>query len=78
MTLLNADKEQLLNNTNGSTMIHVTKHEMESKVIGVPKLAEQNSIGKFLVIMDRLIAANQHKLDQLKQLKKCLMQNMFV
>ncbi|OFA12581.1 type I restriction modification DNA specificity domain protein [Lentilactobacillus sunkii] len=59
LTLLNADKEQLLSNTNGSTMIHVTKYEMESKVIGVPNLSEQESIGKFLVATDRLIAANQ-------------------
>ncbi|MEE8824596.1 MAG: restriction endonuclease subunit S [Lentilactobacillus sunkii] len=77
LTLLNADKEQLLSNTNGSTMIHVTKYEMESKVIGVPNLSEQESIGKFLVATDRLIAANQHKLDELKQLKKLLMQKIF-
>lgn len=39
---------------------------------------EQQSIGNVLKQLASLVAANQQKLNQLKQLKKYLMQNMFV
>ncbi|MCH5463735.1 restriction endonuclease subunit S [Levilactobacillus tujiorum] len=47
--------------------------------ISFPKgLSEQRQIGLIVTRLDNLIVANEKKLDQLKQLKKYLMQNMFV
>ncbi|MFT8766202.1 MAG: restriction endonuclease subunit S [Lentilactobacillus hilgardii] len=77
LQFLFADREKLLNNTNGSTMIHVTKKEMENKIAFFPSIDEQKKIGGLLSIADRLIAANQSKLGQLKRLKKLLMQKIF-
>ena len=78
LQILEADKAKLLANTNGSTMIHVTKKDMESKVISLPNIEEQKQIGSYLMKFDSLIALHQRKLEKLKQLKKFLLQNMFI
>ena len=75
--LLN-DKEELMNNTNGSTMIHLTKNEMEKKVVKIPIQSEQQKIGNLLSKVDQLIELENKKLHNLQQVKKCLLQNMFV
>ncbi|RHX70428.1 restriction endonuclease subunit S [Lacticaseibacillus paracasei] len=72
-----ADRVRLLNSTNGSTMIHVTKKDMESKGILLPDISEQRNIGEFLRKADDLIAATQHKIDALEQTKKALLQRLF-
>ena len=75
--LLN-DKEELMNNTNGSTMIHLTKNEMEKKVVKIPIKPEQQKIGNLLSKVDQLIELENRKLQNFQQVKKCLLQNMFV
>ena len=75
--LLN-DKEELMNNTNGSTMIHLTKNEMEKKVVKIPIKPEQQKIGNLLSKVDQLIELENKKLQNFQQVKKCLLQNMFV
>lgn len=72
-----ADRVRLLNSTNGSTMIHVTKKDMESKGILLPDVYEQRTIGDLLKRVDHLIAATQHKVDLLKKLKQGYLQKMF-
>lgn len=72
-----ADRVRLLNSTNGSTMIHVTKKDMESKGILLPDVCEQRTIGDLLKRVDHLIAATQHKIDALEQAKKALLQRLF-
>ncbi|MCG0675120.1 Type I site-specific deoxyribonuclease [Lactiplantibacillus plantarum] len=44
----------------------------------IPYLSEQKRIGNLFNILEITIAANEDKLNQLKKLKKYLMQNMFV
>ncbi|AGE38526.1 Hypothetical protein zj316_0987 [Lactiplantibacillus plantarum ZJ316] len=44
----------------------------------VPIIDEQSKVGLSIFKIDSLIAANEDKLNQLKKLKKYLMQNMFV
>ena len=76
--LLLEDRSKLLNNTNGSTMIHLTKIEMESKLVKIPNIAEQQKIGNLLAKVDRLIELENKKFSNLKLVKKILLQNMFV
>ena len=76
--LLLEDRSKLLNNTNGSTMIHLTKSEMESKLVKIPNIAEQQKIGNLLAKIDRLIELENKKSNNLKKVKKFLLQNMFV
>ena len=61
LQILEADKAKLLANTNGSTMIHVTKKDMESKVISLPSIEEQKKIGSYLMKFDSLITLHQRK-----------------
>lgn len=78
LQILEADKSQLLNNTNGSTMIHVTKAEMENKIISIPSIPEQTRIGQLFAKIDELIAMSEHKSQKIEELKKALLQKMFV
>lgn len=43
----------------------------------IPKLKEQVLVGNMLLLIDNLIAANEDKLEQLKTLKKLMMQKIF-
>ena len=77
LQILEADKAKLLANTNGSTMIHVTKKDMESKVISLPNIEEQKKIGSYLMKFDSLITLHQRKLDKLKRVKSAYLTEMF-
>lgn len=46
--------------------------------IALPSIEEQHKIGKHLDMLDNLITLHQRKLDNLKELKKGLLQQMFV
>ncbi len=77
LQLLEADKARLLSSTNGSTMIHVTKGDMESKIVSIPNIDEQKQIGSFFKQLDNTITLHQRKLDLLKEQKKGFLQKMF-
>ena len=47
-------------------------------VVTVPTLLEQQKIGEFFKQLDSLITLHHRKLEKLKQLKKFLLQNMFI
>ena len=49
----------------------------ELYTIAIPSVAEQEKIGAFISNLDNLIALHQRKLDDTKELKKCLLQKMF-
>ena len=61
----------------GSTFVEVSGKQMEKMPILLPILKEQEIIGKFFKQLDKLIAANQRKVEKLKELKKGYMQKMF-
>ncbi|MFC1198626.1 restriction endonuclease subunit S, partial [Pasteurella multocida] len=44
----------------------------------VPNSKEQQKIGSFFTALDRLITTHQRKLENVKKLKKALLQQMFV
>ncbi len=56
------DKEAVLSQTNGSTMAHITKQEMENKRGFFPKTKEeQSAIGTFLNTLDSVITLHQRE-----------------
>lgn len=75
---LKLDKKEILANSNGSTMIHITKKNMENKMITVPDMNEQIKIGKILEKLDLKIELNKNKLNNLKSVKQFLLQKMFM
>ena len=44
----------------------------------VPKLEEQNRIVNLLSVLDNLLTLHQHKCEQLQNMKKFMLQNMFI
>lgn len=77
LQLLEKDKEKILSNSNGSTMIHVTKGGMEVKEFSIPSPKEQTQIGLYFQELDRLIQQHMHKHDKLVTLKQAMLQKMF-
>lgn len=75
--LLEIDKTKLLSNTNGSTMVHITKNGMENKQVILPSITEQSCIGKLLRNLDQTITLHEEKKHQLERLKSALLQKMF-
>ena len=72
------DKKKIAQNTNGSTMVHITKKMIESRDFMFPTLPEQSAIGTFFQILDQEIAQVEDKLASLKEMKKTLLRKLFV
>ena len=77
LQILERNSEDVLHETHGSTMVHITKADIESKDVSLPAISEQSRIGEFFQKLDALIAANQRKCDLLKQLKQAYLQKLF-
>lgn len=77
-SFLEWDKNKISQNTNGSTMVHITKNMIEQRVIEYPTKSEQYRIGSLLESVDNLITLHQRNLEELKKMKKTLLQQMFV
>ena len=58
-TWLLVDKDKIMKDTNGSTMIHITKKNMEERKISIPVFEEQKCIGQFFEKVDKLITLHQ-------------------
>ena len=62
LQLLEQDKEEILADKNGSTMVHITKGGMENKKVLLPQnIEEQQKIGEYFSNLDRLITLHQRK-----------------
>ena len=62
----------------GSGIPHIYFSDYKKQVELVPQLSEQQKIGNLLSKVDQLIELENKKLQNFQQLKKCLLQNMFV
>ncbi|WOG27418.1 restriction endonuclease subunit S [Endozoicomonas sp. 8E] len=78
LQLLENDKERILSNSSGSTMIHITKEGMELKEVTIPQPEEQQKIGNYFRNLDKLIAQHTTQLQKLKQIKSACLEKMFV
>lgn len=78
-TWLLTDKERIKQRTNGTTMVHVTKRNMEEREFQFPKeIIEQQKIGTFFKQLDATLTLHQQKIASLKSLKQAYLQKMFV
>ena len=76
--LLEQDKDKILSDKNGSTMVHITKSGMEQKkALLPPNIKEQANIGEYFSSIDRLITLHQQKITLLTKLKKAMLEKMF-
>lgn len=71
-------KGQLRQIIQQSANTNINAENIKSTCIKLPALDEQCAISKFFLSLDTLITLHQRKLDDLKALKKCLLQEMFI
>lgn len=71
-------QEHIYNNYRTPNIPHVQKDFLEVFTIKVPTMKEQTKIGNTLKHLDTTITLQQRKLDQLKNMKQVLLQNMFI
>ena len=65
------------NLTQGTSIKGITKEELLNKELLVPKQQEQVQIGKYFSTLDHLITLHQQKCDELQNIKKFMLNNMF-
>lgn len=62
----------------GSTFAEISGKQMSLMPLNIPEIKEQKSVGNFFRKLDSIITLHQRKLDELKNMKKTLLQQMFV
>ena len=62
----------------GSTFDSINSNEIKNAKVTIPDINEQLFIGDYFQGIDNLITLHQRKLDELKNMKKTLLQQMFV
>ena len=56
----------------------MNKNDLDEQTVLVPNEEEQMMIGEFLKSLDNIIALHQRKLSLLKNVKKAMLERMFV
>ena len=65
--------------SNGSAIKNIPPFaDLKSMQILIPSMAEQKKISSYVSHLDHLITLHQHKCEELRNIKKFMMQNMFV
>ena len=74
---LESDKNKIQQNTNGSTMVHITKTMMEERGISLPNFDEQSAIGSLFRTLDDLLVSYKDNLANYQSLKATMLSKMF-
>ena len=70
--------QSVSNEVQGTSIKGVTKDELLAKKIIFPSCNEQKKIGAYLYNLDHLITLHQHKCNELREIKKYMLKNMFI
>ena len=62
----------------GSTFESINSNDIKSAIISLPSLPEQEVIGSFFQDLDKAIAKQEEKVNQLKESKQTLLRKMFI
>ena len=77
--LLTSKNQRLLNNmSSGSAQPQLTKKDLNNFLLKIPNFKEQEKIANFLSSIDEKIEKIENKLENLKEFKKGLLQQMFI
>jgi type I restriction enzyme, S subunit len=71
-------RRQVLRLAQGSTRYNISKKQLLKEVVDLPTVSEQKEIATFLSSIDSKIEQIDKQLDETKQFKKALLQQMFV
>ena len=70
-------KRKINNITTGNTIKHILASDMYNFIVDVSDIEEQQQIANYFLELDHLITLHQRKVEQMKNLKKYMLQNMF-
>ena len=71
-------RNQIMAQATNSANKNISQGVLENLTFGVPSFDEQAKIGEHFSNLDNLITLHQNKCDELKKIKKFMLQNMFV
>jgi len=71
-------KKQAFRKASGSTFLEISNSEVKKLSLFTPSFEEQTNIGNFLKTIDNQITLQQENINRLEQMKKFLLQNMFI
>lgn len=75
---LNANKDQMIRLIKGTTVRHIHNSDIQNIDITLPNYKiEQFKIASYFKVIDNIITLHQRKCDEIKKLKKYMLQNMF-
>ena len=79
-TMLNAPeiRDKIIKQSQGNTQIYVNWATVSQTDYLVPQLSEQRRIGEYFSNLDNLITLHQRKLEKLQNIKKAMLEKMFV
>lgn len=76
---INSKKNELIKLIKGTTVKHIYNNDIKNVIVGIPNnLPEQTEIGNFFKSLDDLIASNKKELEKLKNIKKSMLEKMFI
>ncbi|HFH9839840.1 TPA: restriction endonuclease subunit S [Streptococcus suis] len=71
-------QKELSKRAQGKSVVHLHNSDLKEVEFMVPSLPEQKAIGTFFSTLDQQITLHQRKLEKLKNLKKALLNELFV
>ena len=71
-------QRELAKKAQGKSVVHIHNEEIKNLVVPFPAKAEQNKIEEYFSNLDHLITLHQQKCDELRNVKKFMLQNMFI
>lgn len=71
-------QRELAKKAQGKSVVHIHNEEIKNLVLPFPIKDEQNKIASYFCQLDNLITLHQSKCENLKNLKKYMLRNMFV
>ena len=71
-------KKKIDNITTGNTIKHILASDMKQFTVDIPSIGEQQLVANYFIQLDELITLHQRKLEKLKNIKKSMLEKMFV
>ncbi|WP_253293490.1 restriction endonuclease subunit S [Kineothrix sp. MSJ-39] len=71
-------QRELAKKAQGKSVVHIHNEEIKNLIVPFPNRMEQDKIVDYFINLDHLITLHQNKCEELKKIKKYMLQNMFV
>ena len=71
-------QRELAKKAQGKSVVHIHNEEIKNLVVPFPTKAEQNKIVEYFSNLDNLITLHQRKIDKIKNMKKAMLNQMFI